>query len=271
MCNHHMRSVFILLFATLLAPIREPASAQQLSPVELSERFAVPLLQLELVATLPHSTAAYTQGLLLGADGMLYESTGLTGRSSLRRLDPVTGEIVLQRELPVLYFGEGIAWLGETCYQLTWKAGIVLRWNSLLEPLEELHCDTPGWGLTTIDDCLVQSDGTGKLFFRDATDFSCLHMLEVTLGGNSVQGLNELEYVQGQILANVYGEDFLLRISPQDGVVTGIIDASPLRHLVPPQGVEQVLNGIAWDNERQLLYLTGKQWPLLFVTRLLEN
>jgi len=237
-------------------------------PAVLAEQFGVPLLQLEVVESLPHATDAFTQGLVLAPDGYLYESTGLAGFSTLRRLSPDNGEILLRRELPSDYFGEGLAWLEGCFYQLTWQNGIVLRWDAQLEPLPELCNYSAGWGLTVYEGLLVQSDGSHRLFFRDPNDFSLIYQVEVKLGNLPLPGLNELELVEGQILANIYGEDFILRISPEDGQVTGIIDAGPLVELIPTRGKEQILNGIAWDAQRKLLWLTGKNWPHLFLVRL---
>ena len=248
-----------------------PQRLSAVSPAKLAGIFNIPLLRLEVVDTLSHSTTAFTQALVLAPDGWLYESTGIKGSSSLRRIDPTTGKILVLRNLSDEYFGEGLAWLNGILYQLTWQAGVVLCWDGNLEPQADLRSDAAGWGLTSFDGFLVQSDGTHMLVFRDANSFNRLHQLEVRLGNSPVQGLNELEFVQEHILANVYGEDFILRISPEDGAVTGIIDASPLRELIPPQPPEHILNGIAWDKERQLLYLTGKNWPVLFITRLVTG
>jgi glutamine cyclotransferase len=242
-----------------------------ISAAELATYYNLPLQQLELVNELPHSTAAFTQGLLLAPDGYLYESTGIKGHSELRQINAETGEVLVRKEISSNYFGEGLALLEGTFFQLTWQAGVVLRWDSVLTPLTDLHCDTPGWGLTTYDGLLLQSDGSSNIYWRSPHDFGIIHQLEITLGGVPLQGLNELEIVQGDILANVIGADFIVRISPEDGTVKAIIDAGFLRDTIPRQASTHVLNGIAWDSTQKLLYLTGKNWPAMFVVRFVEN
>jgi glutaminyl-peptide cyclotransferase len=259
-------------FIFLLLPFSMTAQARQggtsFSHAELAACYDLPLLQIEIISELPHSTTAFTQGLLLAPDGYLYESTGIKGHSELRQLDAVTGEILLQRDIQSGYFGEGLALLDGTFFQLTWQAGVVLRWDSELNPLTDLQCDTPGWGLTAFDGLLLQSDGSNHIYWRSPHDFGIIHQLEIALGGVPLHGLNELEIVQGSILANVIGEDFIVRISPEDGTVNAIIDAGPLRERIPRQAPANVLNGIAWDSKQELLYLTGKNWPTIFVVQI---
>ncbi len=268
-CLKRITITYLLLAVSVTTSARQTAAS--FSHADLATYHNLPLLQLEMVAELHHSTAAFTQGLLLAPDGHLYESTGRKGYSELRQLDAETGKVLSQKPLSSDYFGEGLAWLDGTFFQLTWQAGVVLRWDAELNPLTDLYCDTPGWGLTSYDGMLLQSDGSDHIFWRSPHDFGVIHQLEVTLGGVPLHGLNELEIVQGNILANVIGEDFIVRISPQDGTVNAIIDAGPLRDRIPRQTPTHVLNGIAWDKQQKLLYLTGKNWPTLFIVRIAES
>lgn len=223
-------------------------------------------LAVAVVATRPHDPAAYTQG-LLWHDGKLYESTGLYGRSTLRRVDPLTGEVEASVELSPHLFGEGLARVGERLLQLTWREGVALVWD--LEGLREISRFTyegEGWGLCHDGRSLVMSDGSSRLTLRDPASFAVLGRLDVTFRGRPVGRLNELECVEGWIYANVYATDSIVRIEPGSGRVTAVIDAAGL--LAPEAAVAaEVLNGIAFDPERELFLLTGKRWPNLFEVR----
>lgn len=229
----------------------------------------LPLLGYEVVATLPHDPAAYTQGLLLH-EGVLYESTGLYGRSSLRRLERASGREFARVELPARLFGEGLALVQDRLYQLSWREGEV-RFYSLedLRLLTTLRIAGEGWGLEYDGHSLIQTDGSAELIFRHPDDLAELRRLPVRANGQPVAGLNELELVDGWLLANVYPTDCVAVIDPGSGLVAAWLDLHPLaaalRRRAP--GAE-VSNGIAYDAASGHLLVTGKRWPQIYEIRL---
>lgn len=233
----------------------------------------VPVLGYEVVATYPHDEDAYTQGLLI-LDGALYESTGQRGSSTVRRVDLATGVPELSRDLDARHFGEGLAAVGGMLYQLTWTSGRCLVWRrDRLVPAGYTY-DYPGegWGLTTMGDELVMSDGTAELRFLDPKGFQEKRRVLVTAAGRPVIQLNELEYIDGEIWANVWKSDLVARIDPSTGEVLAWVDLSGIlgsRRVGSP--LEDVLNGIAHDPDTGKLYVTGKRWPLLFEIRVEER
>lgn len=223
-----------------------------------------PVYSARSVAVLPHDPAAFTQGLLFH-DGLLYESTGLYGQSSLRRVDPATGRVLASRRLPARVFGEGLALLGDRLYQLTWREGRVLVSRlSDLSPAGELPLPTEGWGACSLDGRLVVSDGSDKLFFYDPGNMSLLGSIAVTDDGAPVVRLNELEAVDRTIWANVWGDTRIAVIDPASGRVLAWVDCSGLRPDVLAADPDSVLNGIACDAATGRLWVTGKRWPALF-------
>lgn len=227
-----------------------------------------PALVATAVAHYPHDPDAFTQGLLY-FQGDLYESTGLHGHSSLRRVDLDSGRVKHRVNLPHRLFGEGLARVDKRLYQLTWKAGVALVY-ALPEMRLIGHHDYSGqgWGLAWDGRHLIMSDGSATLRFRDPADFSVERRVRVTHDGEPVTRLNELEYFCGAIWANIRYADVIVRIDPESGVVTGSLDASALRAALPEPSAAGVLNGMAWDPDRRRLVITGKHWPLLFVLRL---
>jgi putative peptide zinc metalloprotease protein len=226
----------------------------------------VPVLRAEVLSELPHDPSAFTQGLEL-VDGVLYEGTGLKGRSQLRELDPATGAERRAVPLPDQLFGEGVSVVGDRIWQLTWRDGVVLEWDRSTLTLRRLVAvNGEGWGLCHDGVRLIRSDGTDRLHFHDSVSFAEIGSVRVSLRGASVSRLNELECVNGQVWANVWGTDELLRIDPASGLVTAVVNAAalldPQRRIHP----DAVLNGIAhWGNDEYLL--TGKLWPLSFHVR----
>lgn len=219
----------------------------------------------QVVARYPHDARAFTQGLLYYA-GALYESTGLYGQSSLRRVTINDGVIQLQSRLPKRYFGEGLARVGAQLIQLTWKAGIAFVYDlSTFKHIKTLHYRGEGWGLTWDGRHLIMSDGSDRLRFLAADTFHVQRRLHVTHAGHAVNNINELEYINGEIWANVRYSDDIIRIDPNSGTVIGIVTTSHLRRQLSAAGV---LNGIAWDADNQRLFITGKNWPALFQIRL---
>jgi len=222
----------------------------------------------EIVAAYPHDTTAFTQGLAYH-DGFLYEGTGREGNSSLRKVRLETGEIVQQVNLEPDLFGEGITLLKDKVIQLTWKSeiGFVYDLNTFHQ-LRRFSYSGEGWGLATSGRELFMSDGTSEIRVLDSETFQEKRRLKVHDGSNPVVQLNELEFVDGQIFANVWHSNRIARISPQTGEVVGWIDLtgllSPMYRLEP----EAVLNGIAYDPVRKRLFVTGKLWPRVFEIRL---
>lgn len=228
----------------------------------------VPVLDFEIVAEYPHDPAAFTQGLTVDA-GELFEGTGRNGASSLRRVDLESGEILQRRNLGARYFGEGIAVLDSRIYQLTWQShlGFVYDRDSF-EQLRTFFLPGEGWGLTHDGEQLIVSDGSATLRFLDPQTFSETRRLTVTDGGMPVARLNELEYIDGQVWANVWYSNFILRIDPASGAVTAKVDLSSLNQ---QRQQDDVLNGIAWDADARRLFVTGKLWPVLYEIRLMEQ
>jgi glutamine cyclotransferase len=221
---------------------------------------------LELVPSVrgvyPHDATAYTQG-LLWHEGSLYESTGLYGQSSLRRVDPTTGRVDRNVALTGDLFGEGLELVEDRLFQLTWREGVALEWSlESFEPLARHAYAGEGWGLCYAAGRLIRSDGSDHLFFHSADDFSPLGSVAVRLRGEPVPRLNELECAEGWVYANIYGSERIVRIDAETGRVVAVIDASGL----VDAGLARagVLNGIAYDPERRSFYLTGKYWPKLF-------
>ncbi|MCX6462500.1 MAG: glutaminyl-peptide cyclotransferase [Pseudonocardiales bacterium] len=219
----------------------------------------------EVLAEIPHDPSAFTQGFEI-ADGALYEGTGLAGRSELRELDPATGAVRRAVPLPRALFGEGITVVDDRIWQLTWQDGVALEWDrATFTLLREVPLDGEGWGLCRDGDRLVRSDGTDRLRFHDPATFAETGAVAVTLDGAPVTELNELECVDGEVWANVWRTDRIVRIDPADGRVTGVLDAAGLLDPARRAGTD-VLNGIAAVGDGEFL-LTGKFWPATFRVR----
>lgn len=211
----------------------------------------------------PHDTGAFTQG-LLWHEGAIYESTGQYGESTLRIVELKTGQVLDQEPLGRSYFGEGLARVDDRLVQLTWRSGVALWWRlSDLEQLETVRYEGEGWGLCYNGTDLVMSNGSSTLAFRDPNTFELRRQVRVTQEGRSIMFLNELECVDGDVYANVWRTDDVLRIDPVTGRVTAVIDASGLLDAEDRPGTD-VLNGIAYVPETKRFLLTGKRWPYLF-------
>lgn len=233
-------------------------------PVE-AQRAAAPVYGYRVITTYPHDPKAFTQGLLY-RDGALYESTGLYGQSSLRRVELETGKVLQQVQLPKRYFAEGLALVGDALVQLTWQehTGIVYD-RRTFEQRRTFTYKTEGWGLDYDDKGgLVMSDGSDQLFFLDPKTFAVVRTLRVRDGGRPVPNLNELEWIEGEIWANVWSTDRLVRIDPSSGAVTGWVNLDTLWPRAQRPRSADVLNGIAYDRERRRIFVTGKNWPRLY-------
>jgi glutamine cyclotransferase len=219
----------------------------------------------EIVHTYPRDAKAFTQGLIY-VDGHLYESTGLTGRSSLRMVDLATGNVLQSHDLPAQYFGEGLTDWGSTLIQLTWTSHLAFVYDRFSFSVQRTFSyEGEGWGLTHDQTQLIMSDGTSYLRFLDPKTFRMKRRLHVVdEAGRGVENLNELEYIHGEIYANVWQTDQIVRISPLTGKVVGRIDLAGLIDKSELQGSGAVLNGIAYDSAHDRLFVTGKLWPKLF-------
>jgi glutamine cyclotransferase len=234
----------------------------------------VPVYGYEVVRSYPHDRNAFTQGLIF-RDGVFYEGTGLNGRSGLRKVKLESGEVLQAKPLPQEYFGEGITdWKGQIV-QITWRSevGFVYDMNTF-EQTKRWTYTGEGWGLTHDDSRIIMSDGSAQLRFIDPATLKETGRITVRDANGPVERLNELEYVKGEIFANVWQTDRIARISPKDGRVTGWIDLSGL--LTPAERAAAdaaggVLNGIAYDAAADRLFVTGKLWPRVFEIRLVKK
>ncbi|MDE1466302.1 glutaminyl-peptide cyclotransferase [Aurantiacibacter sp. D1-12] len=247
--------------------IEEPPEA---APVIQAELQPVAFYDVEIVAEYPHDDAAFTQG-LLWHDGHLYESTGRLGTSTVRKVELESGEVLASRDIPADQFGEGLALWNDQLISLTWTHGIVHRWNladlSLIESTGAFPFE--GWGLTTLGDQLVFSDGSSTLRFLDPETMAVEREVTVTLEGDELREVNELEVVNGEIWANVWFTRLIVVIDPESGVVTKVINLADVTDRMTTVDVSDgaVLNGIAYDAENDRIFVTGKMWPSLFEIR----
>jgi glutamine cyclotransferase len=244
-----------------------------ITPVSLPEQLGLtaPLIEYEVVGSYPHDPGAFTQGLVL-VDGVLYEGTGLRGASSLRRVDLESGEVLQQVDLEPEFFGEGVAVFGERILQLTWTERVAFVYDrESLRRVGQFEYTTEGWGLTHDGERLIMSDGTFVLSFRNPETFALLGSVEVYDEATPIVRLNELEFVEGAVFANVWRTDLIARIDPETGAVTGWMDMTGLLPEADRVGRQvDVLNGIAYDEATGHLLVTGKLWPRLFEVRLVE-
>ncbi len=212
----------------------------------------------------PHDKKAFTQGLVYN-EGYLYESTGLYGKSTLRKVDPKTGKIIKLKSIPSSLFAEGLTLVGKQLYQLTWKSGKGFIYNKdTFETEGEFTYWSEGWGLTTDGRYLIMGDGTENLYFLDPSNFKVLKTVPVKHRGNPLKHINELEYIEGKIYANIWRTYYIAVINPSNGTVERLID---LRKIIPQKLLDEtkgVPNGIAYNKDKGSIYITGKNWPYLF-------
>ena len=233
---------------------------------------AAPILGYKVVAEYPHSTDSYTEGFLY-LDGLFYEGTGIAGRSALLAIEPETGKPVQKLALAPQYFGEGIVDWGPNIYQWTWQSHICFVYDRFsFRLLRTFHYEGEGWGLTHDQTQLIMSDGTSYLRFLDPKSFKETRRVRVLdESGHPVEQLNELEYLHGEIYANIWQTDEIVRISPRTGKVLGRIDLSGIIDKRELESAGAVLNGIAYDSKGDRLFFTGKLWPKLFEIRVVEH
>ena len=259
---------------TVTAPPPSPTAATTSSETaivsDLDRTTTTPLYTYEVIASYPHDPMAFTQGLII-VDGIMYEGTGRYQQSTLRQVDLSTGNSLQRTRLPDELFGEGITLFDDRIIQLTWKAGIGFVYSKdTFELLQTFTYPTEGWGITHDGERLIMSDGTANLYFRDPKTFDEIGRVEVFDENGPVVMLNELEYINGEVFANVWKTDKIARIDPETGQVTGWILLTDLlspEELTNPADMQNgiaVLNGIAYDATNDRLFVTGKLWPTLF-------
>lgn len=256
--------LLVLMLTPLPALAQTTAAATEVAP----QPTPVPIYGFEIVHAYPHDPAAFTQGLVF-RDGVLLESTGRSP-STIRKVRLEDGVVLQHRQLDPAYFGEGLTVFGDRMLTLTWKDGKGFIWNpDTLQPEGEFAYAGEGWGLTHDTTRLILSDGTPSLRFLDPVTLIETGRVPVTLQGRPLGQINELEWIDGEVFANIWQTDFIVRIDPATGRITGVIDLSTLmpdRSGLDP--TDAVLNGIAWDPVGRRLFVTGKNWPKLFEIRL---
>jgi glutamine cyclotransferase len=260
-----MKQTLILFIVSLIITTSYSSEAQEIKKTALTYTYKV-------VHEYPHDPRAFTQGLVI-SEGILYEGTGKRGRSSLRRVDLKTGEVELKFDLPIEMFGEGITVFNHSIFQLTWTSRVGLVYNKeSFAPERDFTYQHDGWGITNTDTELIVSDGTEKIRFYDPDSFKLNRTITVHDGSQTIEELNELEYIQGEIYANVWETDWIVRIDPTTGKVKGWIDLTGLLSQTDKiNSNADVLNGIAYNKDTNQIYVTGKLWPKLFEIEILPK
>ena len=266
--KHAWLLVTLVIIAVALVGIYQfgwvqPADEEASIPREMTGRMTY-----EVVQAYDHDPLSFTQGLVF-EDGIFYESAGLYGQSSLRKVDLATGEVLQQVDLPAVYFAEGLTAWGAQLIQLTWQehSGFIYDKDSFSQ-IGAFEYATEGWGLTQDGERLIMSDGSSTLFFLDPETFEVLDTVTVTDQGREIVNLNELEWIRGEVFANIWQTDAIVRIDPETGEVLGWIDLGGLLPAEERSPETNVLNGIAFDPQANRLFVTGKLWPRLYEIRL---
>jgi glutamine cyclotransferase len=258
-------------FAGEPSPAASPQAAAAPRPAPGGTRPPTPICNSSIINTYPHDPQAFTQGLVFD-DGILYESTGLLGRSSVRKVDLKTGAILQIHRLPAQLFGEGITVFGERLIQLTWQSGVGLVYDKRsFRLLDEFRYHGEGWGLTHDGKRLIMSDGTATLRFLDPDTYGEVGRLTVFDGNGPVAGLNELEYVRGEVYANVWPTSRIVRIDPATGRILAWLDLDTVSRRNAAFNPDAVLNGIAYDPRGDRLFVTGKLWQNLYEIKVVPS
>jgi glutamine cyclotransferase len=250
---------------------RKRVTEQRKALIAAAESGGAPVYTYQVVNTYPHDPAAFTQGLIY-QDDVLFESTGLNGRSTLRRVELSTGRVLNRVDVSQEYFAEGITLFDGKIFQLTWHDGKGFIYDPAnFRRTGEFSYDGEGWGLTHDDRSLILSDGTNKLRFLNPSTFAVERTISVLVDGKPLDELNELEYVKGEIYANIWQTDKIVRIDPSSGKILGWIDLTSLLPVSDRDRETNVLNGIAYDKDTDRLFVTGKLWPKLFEIKLKQK
>jgi glutamine cyclotransferase len=258
----------LALALSLISFACQTGTVANLSNEKAAGQEPVPIYGYEVVHVWPHDPGAFTQGLVFH-DGKLLESTGQVGRSSLRRVELETGKVLQKVDVPEPYFAEGITLLKGKIYQLTWQQQLGFIYDAwTFEKIGKFNFQGEGWGLTNDGQSLLLSDGTNRIRFLDPDNFQVRKTIAALDGSMPVIEINELEYIQGEIYANIWHDDRIVRIDPQTGRVVGWIDLTGLLAPGEVHDEEAVLNGIAYDDTNGRLFVTGKLWPKLFEIRI---
>jgi len=261
LCSFYRRRTLWLPFLLLF-------SFGSAAPVFAATR-TIPVESYRIVHVYPHDATAFTQGLVF-VNGMLYESTGLRGQSSLRMVDLASGRVLQKHDLAAKYFGEGLTDWKNQLVQLTWESHLGFVYDTFsFRTVRTFTYPWEGWGLTHDSRHLILSDGTSVLHLLDPSTFKAVGKIQVTANGQPVENLNELEYIRGEIYANIWETNRIARISPATGKVIEWIDLSGLRPASVRQNENAVLNGIAYDNQHDRLFVTGKLWPSVYEIKLI--
>jgi glutamine cyclotransferase len=261
-------SMFEYAYAKGLSLMVQDGFSLNLIKARVPVNSASPVYGYQIINSYPHDPEAFTQGLIFN-DGFLYESTGKHGKSTLRKVELETGNILQKYSLPSRYFGEGLTlWQGKLI-QLTWQGKIGFVYDKkTLNPLYRFFYPMEGWGITHNDRYLIMSDGTPTLYFLDPESFQLIKSIQVCDDAVPIANLNELEYVKDEIYANVWLTDYIAKISPETGQVLGWINLEALLSRGEYTPSTDVLNGIAYDEKQNRLFVTGKYWPNLFEIKL---
>ena len=261
-CSVILLQVLVLLF--WIVPVALAGGSSVPPAVKIAVAAPAPVYGYDVVASFPHDPQAFTQGLVF-EKGHFFESTGLYGNSSVRKVDASTGKVMKRHKLPGNRFGEGLALYDDLLIQLTWRSGVGFVYDKEgFSLVREFSYYTEGWGLTFDGKRLVMSDGSSTLHFLDPDTFAAMGTIEVRDHQGPVYKLNELEVVGGEVWANVLPTDRIARIDPHTGWVIGWIDLTGLLSVQRPNPVEKPLNGIAYDRQNNRIFVTGKLWPKVF-------
>ncbi len=231
----------------------------------------IPTLKIKVLNIYPHDRNAYTQGLIY-YNGYLLESTGINGQSSLRKVELTSGKILQKVDLPLPIFAEGITIHDNKIYQITWTNQICYVYDlKTFDKITEYSYSGEGWGLTTIEDKIVMSNGTNTIYFRNPKTFNILSSIDIYDYNYPLTNLNELEYINGEIWANIYFSNKIVTINPKDGSINSFIDLSPLYSYIDQNLRHDVLNGIAYDKDNKRIFVTGKYWEYIFEIKIINE
>jgi glutamine cyclotransferase len=270
--NRRIALLLLALCALAVPAMAQDATSETTPPTDATAEATATALPYEIfvpqvIAQIPHQTTDFTQGLVWSADGRLFQSAGKYGESRIQELDPETGDVLREVPLDDQYFAEGLAMVGNQLIQLTWKEQTALVWDAdTFEQTGSFSYDTEGWGLCYDGEALWLSDGSPNLFKHDPTTFELLDTIPVTIEGQPVPEINELECVGDNVWANVWQTPAIIRIDKSTGNVTGIVDARPIvtQEIAQNWPNGAVLNGIAYKPETDTFLITGKDWPVMY-------